>query len=265
MVLDFSLCPTTLGSRQSWSPNTMKTRMVLNYKRIPYTESFISYPDIGPLMLSLSILPLPGFSIPYTLPAIISPAIPASINQFHAINDSLPIALHLEHAFSGPEYPSIFPNVGSYTVADIVGRLLVTVINLARPLIAPGVVRILDDRGATYFRETREKSFGKPLEEVAPTGTDLDATWKNIEQAFKPMIQMLHGDGGEKGPFLEGDSLSYGDILIVSFLVWVERANHENWRQMLDFGEGELQKLWDASIVWTEAMGVRKEWETSKV
>jgi glutathione S-transferase len=239
----------------------MKTRMILNYKRIPYTESFISYPDIRPLLLSLSILPLPGFSIPYTLPAILSPAVPTSINQLHAINDSLPIALHLEHAFPSPEYPSIFPSVGSYTVADIVGRLLVDVINLARPLIAPGIVNILDDQGAKYFRETREKSFGKPLEEVAPTGTDLDSTWEKIEQACKPLLQMLHENGGKKGPFIEGDMLSYGDILIVSFLVWVERANPANWQKVLDFGEGGFGRLWDASVVWIEGMGKEKEWK----
>jgi hypothetical protein len=65
----------------------MKTRMVLNYKRIPYTQSFISYPDIQPLALSLSILPLPGLAQPYTLPAVVSPSVPESINSSHAMND----------------------------------------------------------------------------------------------------------------------------------------------------------------------------------
>jgi hypothetical protein len=54
-------------------PNTLRMRMILNFKGNRYTQSFISYPDIKPLLRNLEVPALsPG--IPYTLPAILHPA-----------------------------------------------------------------------------------------------------------------------------------------------------------------------------------------------
>ena len=45
------------GRMQSFSPNTLRIRQSLNYKRISYSESFISYPDIELLWESLGLVP----------------------------------------------------------------------------------------------------------------------------------------------------------------------------------------------------------------
>ncbi|KAG9074298.1 hypothetical protein FS749_014156, partial [Ceratobasidium sp. UAMH 11750] len=47
----------------SWSPNTYKTRLTLNYKGLPYRVEMISFPDIQAKYKELGVT-----STPYTLP-----------------------------------------------------------------------------------------------------------------------------------------------------------------------------------------------------
>lgn len=68
--------------------------MVLNYKGIPYTQTFISYPDIAPLLKKLEVPPNSKGML-YTLPGIVHKSSVAS-NPFGAMIDSFPIALHLD-------------------------------------------------------------------------------------------------------------------------------------------------------------------------
>ncbi|KAG8687799.1 hypothetical protein FRC08_011757, partial [Ceratobasidium sp. 394] len=47
----------------SWSPNTYKTRLTLNYKGLPYRVEMVSFPDIQAKYKELGVT-----STPYTLP-----------------------------------------------------------------------------------------------------------------------------------------------------------------------------------------------------
>ena len=141
--------------------------MILNAKGIKYTQSWVSYPDIAPLLESVSVPPLGGH-MPYTLPAIVHKSSIKS-NPFGVMNDSFPIALHLEETFPEPQYPSIFPNgAASYALAVAVEKLLGIAMSKFYTLIMPLVPPLLDERGAVYFNETRAKSFGVPLAELGP-------------------------------------------------------------------------------------------------
>ncbi|KAJ5119703.1 hypothetical protein N7448_010372 [Penicillium atrosanguineum] len=53
----FDITSTLPGASKSWSPNTLKVRAALNFKGIPYTQSWISYPDIKPLITGLDLPP----------------------------------------------------------------------------------------------------------------------------------------------------------------------------------------------------------------
>jgi len=71
-----------------WSPNTMKTRYCLGYKRIPFTTAWVELPDIAGLLQSKGIT-----HPPYTLPAIEDP------NTGAFIMDSLAIATYLDETY----------------------------------------------------------------------------------------------------------------------------------------------------------------------
>ncbi|KAI9456326.1 hypothetical protein HD554DRAFT_2145587 [Boletus coccyginus] len=77
-----------------WSPNTMKTRYCLVYKRLPFTTVWVELPDIAGLLQSKGIT-----HPPYTLPAIEDP------NTGAFTMDSLAIAAYLDETY--PETPSV--------------------------------------------------------------------------------------------------------------------------------------------------------------
>ncbi|OBZ65471.1 hypothetical protein A0H81_14597 [Grifola frondosa] len=55
----------------AWSPNTWRTRFVLNYKRLSYHTEWIAYPDIGNVLSSAGVPPTRSTAPLYTVPAII--------------------------------------------------------------------------------------------------------------------------------------------------------------------------------------------------
>jgi glutathione S-transferase len=235
--------------------------MVLNFKRIPYTQSFISYPDIAPLMKALSVPPLKEMT-PYTLPAIVHKASITS-PESGAMMDSLPIALHLDKTF--PDHPLFPSGTGSYMLAVAVDELTRPVIRNAVGLIMPNVADFLDERGQKYFRETREKRFKKPLAELRPQGEQAIAEAReNAKKAITQITDVLKNRklaGCDTGPFFEGDEPGYADLTIVSFLAWFERADRPTFEKLLEAGSGELKPLWDACLPWLDGQGKEREWK----
>ncbi len=90
-----------IASKQpiSWTPFTARGRMVLNFKRIPHTTTWISFPDIAASHRANNIPPKltnAWLNLHYTIPAI-RHRIPGQADI--ALQDSLPVALYLEKAF----------------------------------------------------------------------------------------------------------------------------------------------------------------------
>lgn len=200
--------------------------------------------------------------MPYTLPAIVhKPSI--KTNPHGAMNDSLPIALHLDETFPQPEYPPLFPSGdASYALALAVEKILANAGVKGFPLIMPNVADILDDRGSKYFHETRERFFGKPLAEMRPTTDDgVQAIWDDMQRDLTVLARMLTGrTKGKEGPFLEGAKPGYADLEIAAWLAWWERADKGMWEKMMDLGDGAFRRLWDASLQWVNGQGEEREW-----
>ena len=235
--------------------------MVLNYKGIPYTQSFVSYPDITPLLSSLSVTSWPEGPFAYTLPAISHPA-SIRTNPSGDMMDSLPIAMHLDRTFPlRPLWPS---GDASYALTLAVGKLISNAALRSLVLIIPNVSQILDQRGREYFIKTRSAMFGKPLSELRPADPEsLRTTTDSIKRELEMVAQMLKGRPGKTGPFFEGETASYADFLVMAYLAWAERADKDLWRELMTVGRGELKALWDACLPWLEGQGEDKEWKIS--
>ncbi|OJJ45317.1 hypothetical protein ASPZODRAFT_70011 [Penicilliopsis zonata CBS 506.65] len=249
------------GPLKSWSPNTLKTRAVLNFKGIPYTQSFTSYPDVKPLVSSLGIPPNKE-GRPYTLPTIIhktSLASPDS-NPNGALMDSLPIALHLDRVFPSPP---LFPSGdASYALFLAVNKLVTVLAPAFRTMILPRVAEHLDPRGRRYFHETRSAALGKPLDQLRPTEQrEIDELWKLAETESAVLLGMLKGrEGIKKGPFFEGETAGYADLLVACQLAFIGRFDDELLEKFLSLGEGEFRALYTACLPWLEGQGEDKEW-----
>ncbi|EAW09382.1 glutathione S-transferase family protein [Aspergillus clavatus NRRL 1] len=259
----FDINSTLPGPSKSWSPNTLKTRIALNYKRIPYTQSWVSYPDIAPLLSSLAV-PKSPTQTAYTLPAITHDSVTS--NPTGTLMDSLAIAHHLEATFPTPP---LFPSGdASYALALAVHKLISIAFSTARPLILPPVADFLDPRAQEYFVRTRSAAFGQPLADVRPRDPErVRALTADTLKDLEIVVQMLRGWEGKKsnGPFFEGETAGYADFIVVAFLAWAERADQELWRAILGLGEGELERLWEACLPWVNGQGEEKEWPIPQV
>ncbi|KAJ5930608.1 hypothetical protein N7466_006101 [Penicillium verhagenii] len=252
----FDIISTLPGPLKSWSPNTLKVRTVLNFKQIPYTQSWISYPDIAPLMKGFGLEAYEtGFA--YTLPAIVHSSVPSPQG---AMMDSLPIAEHLDRVF--PDRPLFPSGDASYALYLAVSHLVIGAIGPGiRTLIIPRVPDHLDPRGQEYFVRTRTESFGMPLAEVRPKEEEeIAKIWETMEKGFPPLIRALKGREGKKGPFFEGETAGYVDLFVVSIFAFLHRFDRELWEKAMGQGDGELRALWDACLPWLEGQGEEKEW-----
>jgi len=235
----------------SWSPNTTKTRLVLNYKSIPHSTTWLSYPDIAPTLSSLQVPPATSGRAKHTCPAIRHGTV--------VLQDSWPIAVHLDQAF--PSSLSIFPTAGALPLAQLVHQHLYqrVVPTLVLGLLLPKIPAILEERGADYFRRTRSEWFGKPLDQLRPE--DPEDSWKRLEEELAIFSDALTGlvpsSSGSvvrverPGPFFLGDVPSYADFILVAFFAWFKHADDKDWERLMTFGkDGCFRKLWDSCEQW---------------
>ncbi|KAJ5592781.1 hypothetical protein N7537_009685 [Penicillium hordei] len=253
----FDLLSDLPGPSKSWSPNTLRTRMVLNFKGIPYTQSWVSYPDIAPLLKAHGVPPGKS-ATPYTLPAISHKGSITS-NPDGVLMDSEPIAMYIDKLYPSPP---LFPSGdASYSLVIAVQKIVSLISPSYRLMVIPNVPSGLDERGREYFIRTRTVAFGKPLSEVRPTDeSELLALWQIIEKDAEALIKMLKGKEGKKGPFLEGESAGYADMILASILAWFQRFDQDIFDKMLALGEGEFKTLYEACLPWLEGQGEEKDW-----
>ncbi|KAF7585943.1 hypothetical protein BBP40_009838 [Aspergillus hancockii] len=254
----FDITSTLPEPAKAWSINTFKTRVVLNFKGIPYTQSYISYPDIAPLLAHYGVAPHPE-GAQYTLPAILhKPSVKSNPNG--VLMDSLAIATHLDQTYPSPP---LFPSRdASYALALAVAKLLSIVTKTAYTILIPKTADLLDPRGREYFIKTRSAMFGKPLSEVYPKGeSEVREIIDEAKKEFEPVAQMLRGRLGKQGPFFEGEKPSYADVLVVSFLAWIEKCHNVLFQELVSIGKGEFKALYGACLPWVEGQGETKEWD----
>lgn len=139
----------------------------------------------------------------------------------------------------------------------------------SRRLIIPKVPAILDEKGSEYYRVTRswKAVYGMPLDQLLASGEELEKEWKGMLADIEVLANMLKGHQGKqesKGPFYEGDKPSYTDLLVVSFLAWVERTDKKDWERVMSVGDGELTRLWEACLPWVNGQGEEKSIDIPK-
>ncbi|KAL1791839.1 hypothetical protein ACET3X_009590 [Alternaria dauci] len=223
----------------AWSLNPWKTRMILNYKKIDYTTEWVEYPNVAPKFKSLGIPPnpkdAPGYSSDYTIPAI------KHANGTYQM-DSWPIALELEKQYPTPSLHLDDPIV--VRIRDHIPKI----IGPLRPLLIPQVpVVMLNKPSADYYYETREKMFGKPLEQVEKDA-NAEECWEKAAAPAKEMGDLLRKNGGL---YFLGQTVSYADFILVSMLHFIRRINEDYFRRVLALDD-TFPNVFEASKQWLE-------------
>lgn len=224
----------------AWSPNPWKTRLLLNYKNIPYTTEWIAYPDIATLLKSFglpSAADAQNSTEEYTIPAL-------RTKDGKHIMDSEDIATYLDEQYPNPPLPLSLPEDAELK------KFFVGMVGPSRGLWMPLVPKnVLLPKCAEYFTRTREEIYcgGISLEEYREN-QDYEEIWANMLPGIKGLGGVLKR---EEGPFIKGTEVSYWDFKIVGYLHFLNRVHKPFHDKLIGF-EPALGRLYEASTKWLE-------------
>ncbi|KAK5457229.1 hypothetical protein LTS15_005010 [Exophiala xenobiotica] len=260
-----------LPSKQgkSWSLNPWKTRLVLNYKSIPYKTEWTEYPDLKPKFEKLYVfasLITTAWAWPAQQPGQAAMVCEKLTANCACVQSGIPP----NETGAGAAYssPTVRMPDGSYVmdsrrIADALESLQPTpplhldspcqariedltkqIIDSIRPVFMPMVPKVfLNPASRDYFLSTRTKALGMSLDEYAK-GAD-----EGVQKA-KPYIREL-GEmlrENNEGPFLQGKTPCYADMVVLAWLTMLDRLGVGDRFFGLEDGGEELKKLYDEGI-----------------
>ena len=177
-----------------FSPHCWKTVMSLAHKGLPYETVATPFTRV----------PLVEDSASKTVPVI--------RDGNRVISDSFDIAVYLEETY--PDRPSLFGGPGGMATARFVERWSQLTVH---PFL--GAAALMDIHGMlapadqAYFRESRAKRFGKPIEEVP---VDREHRLAAFRAGLEPLRNMLSHQ-----PFIGGASPLFADYIVFGAFQWV--------------------------------------------
>jgi glutathione S-transferase len=137
--------------------------------------------------------------------------VPVLLDGGTAVHDSWAIAVHLEQRY--PDRPSLFGGAAAMAVTRFVNAWADrTLLPLVATLIVTDILDHLHENDRDYFRTSREKAFGKPLEAVV---ADRDSRVEQFRKAIEPLRTLLRAQ-----PFVAGDAPAYADYIPFGILQW---------------------------------------------
>ncbi len=135
--------------------------------------------------------------------------VPVMVDGERVIHDSWAIAEYLDDTY--PNRPPLFPH----------GRAHAHFVNAwADSIMLPGIGRlivsdvhnVLHSGDREYFRKSREKNFGKSLEEVTADRAERVIEWR---RSLQPIRIVLRSQA-----WIGGDLPDYGDYIVAGTLQW---------------------------------------------
>lgn len=136
--------------------------------------------------------------------------VPVLVDGETTVFDSWKIAEYLEEAY--PDRPSLFGGPAGLALSRFVSAWCSTVFPRVAPLAIHAVHEVLDPANQDYFRTTREKMIGRPLEEIMG---DRNKRLEALHAALEPMRALLADQ-----PFLGGNTPLYADYLPFGIFQW---------------------------------------------
>ena len=161
-----------------------------------------------------------------------------------AVADSWQIAVYLDEAY--PDRPPLMVNDAARASARLVASWSEGAVGTAGfPLILSNLFANIAEKDKAYFRESREKRFGKTLEQLAVAP---EAGVAAFNKALLPAELAL-----AQAPFLSGSAPAYADYALAGTVMWIwvtapvapldPKSNVGRWfERMLDLHDGEGRK-----------------------
>ena len=199
-----------------FSPYCWKTRFALAHKGLQAERIAWRFTDKGALAFSGQ------------------DKVPVLVDDGRAVADSWRIALHLEAAYR--DRPSLFGAEAAVAPTAFMNAWAdATLAPLLLPVILLDIFGQLAPQDGTYFRSSRERRFGRTLEDFASEGPHALAAFR---QALAPLRMCL-----KRQPFLAGERAAYADYCIFGLFMWARAVSRV-----------ELLEVDDPVTVWREGL-----------
>ncbi|KAM0711603.1 hypothetical protein Q7P35_000969 [Cladosporium inversicolor] len=251
----------TRGRASCFSHNVWKTRLVFNYKKIPYETVWLEHADIEPTLKSMSAPPrlpppppsnstqlIPSSSAPatlsptgaqsYTVPTILLPS-------GTAISDSLSIALWAEIHHPAPSL--LLEQTPHALAAQKIASATFPLIPVFMPLIPRHILR---PTSIDLFNSARAARFGMPLDELEATRGG-EKAWEAAGPGLDALEALMVEHKVDEGPFVLGSQVSYADFVVVAVLEGFRRVGQDLFERIVE-GRGALRGVWEACERWLE-------------
>jgi glutathione S-transferase len=235
---------------KSWSPNTLKTRLCLNYRGLNYTTEWLEYPDIATVSKEKGMLPtltLQGQPL-YTLPAILDPRDDGSPK---ALAESFEIAKYLDAAYPDEAKRLVPPGADAEQFQQDVALAVRswTIAPLA-PVLFPRAGHLLNPVSKEYYDRVKAiQYFNKNnLSEVKVTKEEEEKMWAASRDGWSRLDEEYYAKTDDKGPWLLGDKPSFGDFVVLAALIFFRQTvgeDGEEWKMMRGFNGGRWARLYD--------------------
>ena len=156
--------------------------------------------------------------------------VPVIVDGGRAIGDSWAIAEYLEQAY--PDRPALFAGPQSRALTRMIHHWTEQLHRLLVPLILREVLAHIDDRDSVYFRTSRERAFGKPLEAVID---ESPAAFQRFDRALSPLRHLLR-----ESPYLCGIAPAYADYIVFGAFQWARACS----THVLTRGDDDPLRVW---------------------
>lgn len=196
-----------------FSPHCWKTRMALAHKGLEPQRIAWRFTEKDALAFSGSEL------------------VPVLVHDTKTISDSWRIALYLDDTF--PASPLLFGAPSAIPLTEYINAWADGALGpaLGRILLLD-IHNLLNDQDRAYFRASREKSFGKTLEDVV---ADQPGHLANLKHVLTPLRKMLR-----TSDFISGAAPAYADYCVFGMFMWARCVSEV---ELLDSGDPILPWL----------------------
>ncbi|MCB2054251.1 MAG: glutathione S-transferase N-terminal domain-containing protein [Geminicoccaceae bacterium] len=136
--------------------------------------------------------------------------VPVLVDGARVVPDSWAIARHLDDTYA--DRPPLMEGVQARALTFTLAQWVQRVVHPALlPVILMDIFAVISDEDRNYFRQSRERAFGRPLEAVHRGEAGLPA----FRESLAPARATL-----ESQPFLAGETPAYADHVLAGAIDW---------------------------------------------
>jgi len=248
------------------SPNPWKARMALNFKSLPYSTNWVPLPDVEKVRRGLKLPPCRKFADGtdfFTLPIVEDP------NTNSLIGDSFDIATHLQKTYPSLGAGDLFPTQTLDFTHDLASLVPLSDCSSSE---FPEYAKFNTNVDGAFTMHVQLTVQGFPFdpaaEEVCKAEFVRRAGVSRFEdfalegEARRKTMDLFRGMLGGlgklfqrdvSGPFLLGQTASYGDIIVGAWLqMYRVTLRPSEWEEVRSWHDGLFGRLHDALETFAE-------------